>query len=103
MCSESAEKNIRRLHRLYNVEIITRDEFIKGKNYALGRCSQPSSEAVKRKLLDTTVEESDTDSEGRPNLVSDDSDSDLDSEEDEDEDEEDEDLEVVEEEEAEED
>ncbi|KAK3274701.1 hypothetical protein CYMTET_17128 [Cymbomonas tetramitiformis] len=37
MCSKSAEKDIRSLHRLYNEEIITRDEFITGKNNALGR------------------------------------------------------------------
>ncbi|KAK3288343.1 hypothetical protein CYMTET_4167 [Cymbomonas tetramitiformis] len=101
MCSESAEKDIRRLHRLFNEQIITEEESITGN--ALGRCSQQSSEAVKRKLLDITKEESGTDSEDCPNLQSDSEDSASEENEEEDEDwEEAEEAEEAEEEEAEE-
>ncbi|KAK3271591.1 hypothetical protein CYMTET_20072 [Cymbomonas tetramitiformis] len=68
MCSESAEKDIRRLRLLYNEAIITRDKFITGKNNALRRrCSQPSREEEEEKdeVVVVVVEEEEEEEESR--------------------------------------
>ena len=62
MCSDSAEKDIRRLYALFDENIISKDEFESGKANALSRVADVKR-SVKRKLPTT-----DSDSESDPDL-----------------------------------